>query len=278
LNALKITPDVVVLQDGSERSVLVCGSEYTTAIDLPLSERGVSAVLEASQDLTPLGLKTVILTLEPEADLLPIRFLSGVQIIRADRLQLGEWEWDDVPSELLTSPEVSVHVVRYHKTIKDDAGHTFHIEPCLGIQQSLSVIIQPENVLVCCDELHANLPPTIRPGTVHETLMRLQDWRMRNPRVIVPACGIPIVGDQVTETLDRAIQYVRDLYHRTRVGLTESKLPWERLLYTIPVNGVWHTAVADRQLHERHRFNVQSMAEDISGRIQAEAEEVSFVA
>jgi hypothetical protein len=278
VNALTITPDVVVLQDGRERAVLVCGNAHTTSVDLPLSETGVAAVLEASRDLTPQGLKTVILTREPDADRLPLSMLAGVQIVRAERKEMDEWEWDDVPSDLLNTPDVSVHVVRFHKTLADDDGHTFHVEPCLGSRQSLAVIIQPENILVCCDELHTNLPPNIRPGTVHETLMRLQDWRLRCPKVIVPASGIPIEGEDVARTLDKSIQYVRDLYRLTRMGITESKLPWERLVYTIPVNGVWDTAITDRCIQERHRSNVRSMAEDNSRRIQAEAEEASIVA
>jgi hypothetical protein len=264
LNVLTITPDVVVLQDGTERSVLVCGDEYTTAIDLPLSEAGILAVLEASRNLTSQGLKTAILTREPDADRLPLQHLAGVQIVRAERNTHDDWEWDDVPLDLLT--------------MLDDAGHTFHVEPCLGSRQALAVIIQPENILVCCDELHTELPPNIRTGAVHETLMRLQDWRLRAPRIIIPASGIPIEGDQVNRTLDRAIQYVRELYRLTRMGLTESKLPWERLVYTIPVSGVWDSAGSDRKVYERHRRNVKSMAEDISHRIQAEAEEASIVA
>jgi hypothetical protein len=276
VNALTITPDVVVLQDGSERAVLVCGHDHTTSIDLPLSEAGIGAVLAASKDLTPRGLQTVILTREPDADLLPLQHLAGVQIIRAERKKVDDWEWEDVPVELLENPAVPVHVVRSYKKIQDDGGHMFHIEPCLGSRLSLAVVIEPENILVCCDELHPNLPPNIRPGAVHETLMRLQDWRLRSPRCIVPASGIPIEGEQVTRTLDKAIRYVRDLYRLTRMGMTESKLPWERLVYTIPVNGVWETVTTDRFVHERHRANVRSMAEDISRRIQAEAEETSL--
>lgn len=277
MNALTITPDVVVLQDGTERAVLVCGEEYTTSVDLPLSDAGISAVLEASRDLTPQGLKMAILTREPDADRLPLHLMAGVQVIRAERKEIDDWEWEDVPSDLLNTPEVAVHVVRYHKTLFDDAGHTFHIEPCLGSRQSLAVFIQPEHILVCCDELHTNLPPNIRPGAVHETLMRLQDWRLRSPKVIVPASGIPIEGEQVARTLDKSIQYVQDLYRLTRMGITESKLPWERLVYTIPVNGVWDAELSDRSLQERHRSNVRSMAEDINRRMQAEAEEASIV-
>jgi hypothetical protein len=278
LNALTITPDVVVLQDGCERSVLVCGAEYTTAVDLPLSEGGIQAVLEASRNLTRKGLKTAILTREPDADRLPIQYLAGVQIIRAERNHTDDWEWDDVPADLLSMPETPVHLVRHGKTILDDAGHTFHVEPCLGSRRSLAVIIQPENILVCCDELHTELPPNLRPGTIHETLLRLQDWRMRAPKMIIPGSGIPIQGEQVARTLDKAIRYVRDLYRLTRMGLTESKLPWERLVYTIPVTGVWETIASDRMLTERHRHNVKSMAEDINRRMQAEAEEASIVA
>ncbi len=278
MNAITLTPDIVVLQDGRERAVLVCGDEYTTSIDLPLSEAGVAAVLEASKDLTPQGLKTVILTREPDDDRLPLHLLAGVQIIRAERKQMDEWEWENVPVDLLNSPDVLVHVVRYHRTITDEAGHTFQIEPCLGASDTLAVIIEPENILVCCDELHTDLPPNIRCGTVHETLLRLQDWRFRAPKVIISANGIPITGDKVIKTLDRAIQYVRDLYRLTRIGLTESKLPWERLVYTIAVNGVWNSPNTNRLLQERHKANVRSMAMDINGRIQAEAEELSLTA
>lgn len=278
MNALTITPDVVALQDGTERAVLVCGAEVTTAVDLPLSESGIQAVLEASRNLTSQGLKTAILTREPDADRLPLQYLAGVQIIRAERNPMDDWEWDDVPSDLLNTPEVPVHLVRRGKTIHDDDGHTFLIEPCLGSRQSLAVFIEPENILVCCDELHTELPPNLRFGAVHETLMRLQDWRLRAPKVIIPASGIPIEGAQVAKTLDKAIQYVRDLYRLTRMGLTESKLPWERLVYTIPVNGVWETRASDRHLQERHRRNVRSIAEDINRRMQAEAEEASIVA
>jgi len=276
MNAVTLTPDIVVLQDGVERAVLVCGDRYTTCVDLPLSRAGINAVLEASRNLTPEGLKTAILTREPGTNALPMDELSGVQIIRAERNHTEEWEWEDVPVEILASPEIPVHVVRRHKTVKDDDGHIFQIEPCLGSRNSLAVMIEPDDVLVCCDELHTELPPSIRSGSVHETLMRLQDWRLQAPKIIIPSSGTPIEGDAVKRVLDKAIQYVRDLYRLTRAGLTEAKLPWERLVYTIPVNQIWKTVMSDRLLQERHRSNVRSMALDINGRIQGEAEELSL--
>ncbi len=276
MNAVTLTSDIVVLQDGMERAVLICGDRYTTCVDLPLSIAGIDAVLKASKNLTPEGLRTAILTREPGTDELPMEMLSGVQIIRAERNHSEDWEWEDVPVEILAAPDVPVHVVRKHKTVEDDDGHVFQIAPCLGSKSSLAVMIEPEDVLVCCDEFHTDLPPFIRSGSVHETLMRLQDWRLQAPKVIIPSNGIPIEGDSVKRVLDRAIQYVRDLYRLTRAGLTEAKLPWERLVYTIPVTQIWKTVMTDRLLQERHRSNVRSMALDINGRIQGEAEELSM--
>ena len=271
-----ITQDIVVLRDMDERSVLVCGKRYTTAIDLPTRLESLSSLLVTSRDLTPEGLRTAILTHEPVGLAENLHGIRGVQLMRGDRKPDEDWDWDDVPPELLELPQVPVHVVRHPQTLHDDAGRAFHVEPCLGSAASLAVIVEPEELLVCCDDLDPVLPPRIHPGRVHETLMRLQDWRLRAPRIVVPASGRPITGDQVPEMFDRCIEYVRSLYQRTRTGLTESRLPWERLVYMIPANTLWPVEGASRPVLDRHRDNVRQMALDIFQRVQGEAEEVSI--
>jgi hypothetical protein len=271
-----IGPEVVVLRDRLERCVLFCGERYTTAVDLPTRLESLSAILNTSRDLTPEGLRVAILTHEPEGIARNLQLLQGVQLMRADRTPSEDWEWDDVPPDMLALPDVPVHIVRQPQTLYDDTGRAFHVEPCLGSSAALSVFVEPESMLICCEDLDTVLPPRIRPGRVHETLMRLEDWRLRAPTVLVPASGVPIGGDAVIEMLDRCIAYVRALYHQTRVGLTETRVPWERLVYMIPVNKVWHVEEAARPVMDRHRENVHQMAEDIFQRVQGEAEEISF--
>lgn len=273
-----LSPDIAILRDENDRSVLVCGARYTTAIDLPRSLQSLASVLETSRDLTDEGLRTVILTHEPEDLSGVLDRIAGVQVVRGDRTPGEDWEWDDVPAELLQLPEVPVHLVRHPQTVYDDTGRAFHIEPCLGSGKSLAVLIEPEDVLVCCDDLDPELPPRIHPGRVHETILRMEDWKLRAPRTLIPASGVPITGDCVAEMLDRNITYLRSLYQKTREGLMETRVPWERLQYSIPATSVWAvTTAAPKLVSDRHRDNVRYMAEDIFHRVQGEAEEASLV-
>jgi hypothetical protein len=275
---ITLNPDIVILRGGGERTVLVRGDGSVTAIDLPADPALLDEVLRAASAMAPEGLKTAILTSEPEEADLNAERLAGVKVVRADRLPDLETEWDCVPEDLLSVPGMKVHLVRGRMTLSDGGGHEFDIEPCLGTPKALAVTILPEQIMVICDDLHAEMPPRIKPGAVHETMMRLSDWRLRAPKAIIPACGTPITGEQVTAALDRGIHYFRNLYQLTRTGLMESRLPWERLMYTIPYATVWDTGAADRAVVERHQTNVRHMAEDIWKRVQAEAEGTSLIA
>jgi hypothetical protein len=102
---------------------------------------------------------------------------------------------------------------------------------------------------------------------------------MREPRMIIPASGFPLRGVDALDVLDRGVAYLRGLYQRTRSGMVESRLPWERLMYTIPPTSVWSAPNADHaRLVERHQNNVRHMAEDIWTRMQAEAEDRAIAA
>jgi hypothetical protein len=278
VNLTEITPNIFVLIGDEGRSVLVRGHKSVTAVDIPADPSVMEDLLAACLTLAPEGLKLAILTTEPASMDVITAKLPGVQFARADLLHATDEDWESTPEEALGLTGIDAVLEGGCITIRDGGDHQFVVEPCLGSARSLAVTIEPEEVMVVCDDLHPTLPPRIRAGSVHETMMRLQDWRLRAPNFIIPASGIPLAGEKALETLDRGINYLRLLYQLTRSGLMESHLPWERLMYTIPSSKVWQTPVADKILNDRHRDNVRYMAEDIWKRVQAEAEETSLAA
>ena len=278
MNLTEVTPNIFVLIGDNGRSVLVRGSESVTAVDIPADPSLMDDLLTTCLGLAPEGLKLAILTIEPDSMDAIYAKLPGVQIVRADLLHVSDEDWESTVEEALGLTGIDAELEGGCMIIRDGAGHQFVIEPCLGSHRSLAVTIEPEEVMVVCDDLHPELPPRIRAGSVHETMMRLSDWRLRAPKFIIPASGIPLADEQAIKTLDKGINYLRLLYQLTRSGLMESHLPWERLMYTIPSSKVWDAPMADKILNDRHRENVRYMAEDIWKRVQAEAEETSLAA
>lgn len=267
-----MTADIVLLNDARERAVLVRGNQYATAIDIPTNSRTVAEMLKASKELANRGLRMAILTSEPEDGELPLDGMDGVRLVRADRKPEMQTFWDTVPANLLRRPEVPVHLVRDSKVIYDDAGRAFHVESCGGARRSLAVRIEPENVLVVCDDLSPDMPIRVEPGAVLQTLLRLEDWRTNTPEVIVPASGIPLAGDQLVETLDRNIRYLRSLHERLETDVLKAGWPWERQIYTIPCRAHWPVQRMEQPLYERHQQNIRHIVEDICVRIQQAAE------
>src|SRR5207237_6027707 len=118
-------------------------------------------------------------------------------------------QWDDAPAP---GPKRT-------QTVHDDAGRAFYCEPSEGLGTSLSVRIQPENVLVVADNIHPELPPEVVPGCALPTIERYREWRSQAPEVLVPGTGIPISGEDVIRILDRSIAYLEELHGYVKVAM-----------------------------------------------------------
>jgi hypothetical protein len=263
VNPSPITPDIIVVRNSSDRALLVCGREQTTCVDLPLDRQDVRHLLTASSDLTREGLRTAILTQEPVDQDLPLDGVRGLRVVRADRTPGVPCDWEEVPTDLLRTPNVAVQVVRQPRTIYDDAGRGFYVEPSQGSSRCLSVLIEPEDILVLNDDIHPALPPRVQSGCVQESISKLKQWKMRGPQAIVPASGIPIFGDDVRKLLTRCVDYLECLYEQAHAGVVGSRYPWERLMYTIPCSRVWKMPGMGRPMEEVHRSNIRSIVAEI---------------
>jgi hypothetical protein len=263
VNPSPITPDIIVVRNGNDRSVLVCGYDQTTSVDLPMDLRDVRHLLTASSDLTREGLRTAIITHEPPDRDLPFAAMEGMRVVRADRDPAHPCMWEEIPADLSTAPQVTVQIVRQPKTIQDDAGHSFYVEPAEGSTRCLSVLIEPEDILILNDDIHPVLPPRVQTGCLQESITKLKQWKMRTPQAIVPASGIPIYADDARRLLARCIDYLECLYEQVHAGVVGSRYPWERLLYTIPCSRVWQAPSMSRPIEAVHRSNIRSVVADI---------------
>jgi len=263
MEAREITPDIVVLRSEGERSVLVAGPCSAVAIDLPRLQESARQLAERAARTAPAGLRTAIVTREPEDADLPLEQLAPLAVVRADRRPELNTPWDVVPPELLRVRNVEVRLIREPRTLEVEGGRAFHVAPCTGIPRVLCVHIQPEDVLVVADDLQPFLPPAVQPGCVQEAVRRYEDWQRRAPRVLIPASGVPIAGEVIHDVLEHSIRYLKTLAERMRVQMIQQHYPWEMLVHTIHWSDHWPQERASRAIAERHRENIRAMASDI---------------
>ena len=262
MESRRISEDIVVLREPNQRAVLVRGNEHITAIDIPTERDSLRELFDASKTLATGGINLAILTHDVDDGAFSDG-PSGMRVVRGDRNPASPWKWDTVPTGLLRNKRMTVQLVRDRRILHDDAGRAFHLEPCAGAPSTLAVRIQPENLLVICDDLRPNLPPRLGSASVDETLARYEEWLSRAPQALVPASGIPLAGDQVIEALEKSISYLSGLRSRMQVEMSANRYPWERLIHSIAWCDHWDAPNASRPLVERHRSNVQDIAADI---------------
>jgi hypothetical protein len=248
VDSRRLSDDIVILREPEERAVLVRGRNHVTAIDVPSDRETLGELMDASRNLAKGGIKLAILTRAADDTV----FGTGVKVWRGDEGLGGASDTSSM-----------VQLIQRSRTLRDDAGRSFHVEPSAGAPGTLAVRIEPERVLVVCDDLQPGLPPRLGNATVEETIRRYEGWIARAPLAIVPASGIPVSGDQMTETLQRGIEYLRALVTTISVQMAANRYPWERLIHSIPWCAHWPSPSVSPALYARHRANVRDVARDL---------------
>ena len=263
MDSRRLSDDIVVLREPNEqRAVLIRGKKHYTAIDIPTERESFRELMAASKTLANGGLNLAILTRDVDDSALADS-ISPLRIVRGDRNPDAEARWDTVPSNRLRNSRLTVQLIRSRSTLHDDAGRAFHVEPCTGEPSTLAVLVEPESVLVVCDDLRPGLPPRLANASVDHTIARYEEWLISAPLVLVPASGIPIAGDQVSEVLRKSISYLTGLRSRVQLEMSTNRFPWERLANTIEWCDHWEAAIVTKPLYERHRLNVHAVAADV---------------
>ena len=131
MDARRVTDDIVVLREPNDRAVLVKGRKHYTAIDIPGERESLTELLEASRKLAYGGINLAILTHDVDDSGLGDG-LAPMRVVRSDRKSDSDGKWDTVPSRLLNHKRHTVQLVRERRTIHDDTGRAFRLEPCAG--------------------------------------------------------------------------------------------------------------------------------------------------